>query len=99
MINAHKAMGSLEEYQPHPFQPVFLNKNGEKLNPRGLHKIFIEILQKAGLSPQRNCSSFSTNSIQSSLYIFYSSNQYHHIFKYSIKSFKIPSKLSLQILT
>ncbi len=33
-------MGSLEEYQLHPSQPVFLNKNGKKLNPRGLHKIF-----------------------------------------------------------
>ncbi|KYD16892.1 tyrosine-type recombinase/integrase [Caldibacillus debilis] len=46
-------MGSLEEYQLHPSQPVFLNKNGKKLNPRGLHKIFKEILQKAGLPPQR----------------------------------------------
>ncbi|WMT18525.1 tyrosine-type recombinase/integrase [Parageobacillus toebii] len=46
-------MESLEEYQLHPSQPVFLNKNGKKLNPRGLHKIFKEILQKAGLPPQR----------------------------------------------
>ncbi|MGG1480149.1 tyrosine-type recombinase/integrase [Bacillus smithii] len=46
-------MGSLEEYQLHPSQPVFLNKNGKKMNPRGLHKIFKEILQKAGLPPQR----------------------------------------------
>lgn len=46
-------MESLEEYQLHPSQPVFLNKNGKKLNPRGLHKIFKEILQKAGLPPTR----------------------------------------------
>jgi integrase len=46
-------MESLEEYQLHPSRPVFLNKNGKKLNPCGLHKIFKEILQKAGLPPQR----------------------------------------------
>ena len=41
------------EHQIHPSQPVFLNKNGNALDPRGLHKIFKEILEKAGLPPQR----------------------------------------------
>lgn len=40
-------------YQLHPSQPVFLNKNRAALNPRGLHKIFKEILEKADLPPQR----------------------------------------------
>lgn len=44
---------SLLEYQLHPTQPVFLNKNGDYLNPRGLHKIFKETLAKANLPPQR----------------------------------------------
>lgn len=47
-------MESLEEYQLHPSQPVFLNKNDKKLNSHGLHKLFKEILQKAGLPPQRS---------------------------------------------
>ncbi|MGX1902621.1 tyrosine-type recombinase/integrase [Thermolongibacillus altinsuensis] len=34
-------------------QPVFTNKNDDKLNPRGLHKIFKEILEKAGLPLKR----------------------------------------------
>ncbi|WP_081412599.1 tyrosine-type recombinase/integrase [Fictibacillus gelatini] len=40
---------SLPEYLLHPSQPVFINKNGDQLNPRGLHKIFKETLEKAGL--------------------------------------------------
>ena len=47
-------MESLEEYQLHPSQPVFLNKNDKKLNSHSLDKIFKEILQKAGLPPQRS---------------------------------------------
>lgn len=44
---------SLPEYLLHPSQPVFINKNGDRLNPRGLHKIFKETLEKAGLPPKR----------------------------------------------
>lgn len=43
----------LLEYEKHPSEPVFRNKNGEKMNPRGLHKVFKEILAKAGLPPKR----------------------------------------------
>lgn len=32
---------------------IFLNKNGTKLNPRGLHKIFKEALENAGLDSKR----------------------------------------------
>jgi integrase/recombinase XerD len=45
-----KLYGKFRGISAHPSQPVFLNKNGKKLNPRSLHKIFKEILQKAGLS-------------------------------------------------
>lgn len=41
------------EYQLHPSQPVFLNRSGNRLNPRGLHKIFKETLERAGLPSQR----------------------------------------------
>ncbi|WP_316571370.1 tyrosine-type recombinase/integrase [Neobacillus sp. YIM B06451] len=44
---------SLLAHQIHHEEPIFRNKNGEKLNPRGLHKIFKETLEKAGLPPQR----------------------------------------------
>jgi site-specific recombinase XerD len=44
---------SLKEYQTHPQEPVFRNKNGKVLNPRGLHVIFKEVLKKAGLPPTR----------------------------------------------
>ncbi len=44
---------SLLAYQIHPEEPIFRNKNGEKLNARGLHKIFKETLEKAGLPPKR----------------------------------------------
>ncbi|WP_228460319.1 tyrosine-type recombinase/integrase [Cytobacillus dafuensis] len=43
----------LKEYQIHPQEPVFLNKNGKVLNPSGLHVIFKEILKKSGLPPHR----------------------------------------------
>ncbi len=46
-------MDTLQEYQLHGTEPVFLNKNGNKLDPRGLHKTFKEILEKAGLPPKR----------------------------------------------
>jgi hypothetical protein len=36
-----------------PSQPVFTNKNGDKLNPIGLHKILKEILEKSALPPKR----------------------------------------------
>lgn len=44
---------SLSEHQIHPSQPMLLNKLGEKINPRGLHKVFKETLEKAGLPPKR----------------------------------------------
>lgn len=43
----------LLEHQKHPQEPIFFNKNGNKLDPRGLHKIFKETLAKAGLPPKR----------------------------------------------
>ena len=51
LLKTYKA--SLKEYQTHPFEPVFLNKNGERLDPRGLHRIFKTQLEKAGLPPHR----------------------------------------------
>ncbi|MCM3584221.1 tyrosine-type recombinase/integrase [Mesobacillus maritimus] len=44
---------SLLSYQIHPEEPIFRNKNGDQLNARGLHKIFKETLEKAGLPPKR----------------------------------------------
>jgi site-specific recombinase XerD len=44
---------SLKEYQTHPQEPIFRNKNGKVLNPRGLHFIFKDVLKKAGLPPHR----------------------------------------------
>jgi site-specific recombinase XerD len=40
-------------YRIHSEEPIFLNHHGRKLNPRGLHKIFKEVLAKAGLPPHR----------------------------------------------
>jgi site-specific recombinase XerD len=40
-------------YQTHDEEPIFRNKDGVKLNARGLHKIFKETLKKAGLPPKR----------------------------------------------
>ncbi|MEK4382288.1 tyrosine-type recombinase/integrase [Aeribacillus sp. FSL K6-2848] len=37
---------SLPEYLLHPSQPVFINKNGDRLNPRGLHKILKKLWKK-----------------------------------------------------
>ncbi|KAB2331501.1 tyrosine-type recombinase/integrase [Cytobacillus depressus] len=51
LLKKHKE--SLKEYQTHPQEPIFLNKNGKVLNPRGLHLIFKEVLKKAGLPPRR----------------------------------------------
>ncbi|MDY0396628.1 tyrosine-type recombinase/integrase [Virgibacillus halophilus] len=42
---------TLREFQIYPTEPVFLNKNGVSLNPRGLHLIFKKALEKAGLPP------------------------------------------------
>ncbi|USK30816.1 tyrosine-type recombinase/integrase [Bacillus sp. CMF21] len=42
-----------EEHQLFSSEPVFLNKNKMKFNPRGLHKTFKDILKKAGLPPKR----------------------------------------------
>lgn len=41
------------EYQVHPSESIFLNKNGKKLDPRGLHFVFKGILEKSGLPPRR----------------------------------------------
>lgn len=49
----HPYMETLLEHQLHGTEPVFLNKNGEEMNPRGLHKTFKETLEKAGLPPKR----------------------------------------------
>ncbi len=49
LLKAYKE--SLKAYQTHPQEPVFLNKNGQAMNPRGLHIIFKELLEKAGLPP------------------------------------------------
>jgi site-specific recombinase XerD len=44
---------ALPEHQVHPLEPVFRNGRGQALNPRGLNVIFKDVLQKAGLPPQR----------------------------------------------
>ncbi|RDE32886.1 integrase [Parageobacillus thermoglucosidasius] len=49
----HEYRKHLLDYQLHSSEPVFLNKNGCKMNPRGLHKVFKEILEKAGLPPKK----------------------------------------------
>lgn len=49
----HEYKKYLLDHQLHPTEPIFLNKNGVKMNPRGLHKVFKEILEKAGLPPKR----------------------------------------------
>ncbi|MGM0877425.1 MAG: tyrosine-type recombinase/integrase [Bacillota bacterium] len=43
----------LSEQQIHYSEPIFYNKNHQVLNPRGLHKIFKETLEKAGLPSHR----------------------------------------------
>ncbi|MEM1504392.1 tyrosine-type recombinase/integrase [Domibacillus sp. 8LH] len=49
----HRYKEHLGEHQLHDTEPVFLNKNGEKMTPHGLHVIFKDILLKAGLPPKR----------------------------------------------
>jgi integrase/recombinase XerD len=49
----HQYKEHLLEYQLHPSEPVFLNKNGVKMNPRGLHVVFKDLLYRAGLPSQR----------------------------------------------
>lgn len=44
---------TLKKFQTYPTEPVFLNKDGNSLNPRGLHLIFKKTLEKAGLPPSR----------------------------------------------
>lgn len=44
---------TLEKYQTYPTEPVFLNKDANQLDPRGLHLIFKKALEKAGLPPSR----------------------------------------------
>ncbi|WP_232696361.1 tyrosine-type recombinase/integrase [Brevibacillus daliensis] len=45
--------GHLEAIRFHPAEPVFTNYRGDRLDPRGLYKIFKEVLQHAGLPPHR----------------------------------------------
>jgi site-specific recombinase XerD len=49
----HTYRETRQEFQRHPSQPVFLNRNGLRLDPRGLHLIFKQELKKAGLPPAR----------------------------------------------
>jgi len=51
LLMAYKA--SLKPYQTYPTESVFLNKDGNSLNPRGLHLIFKNALKAAGLPPSR----------------------------------------------
>lgn len=44
---------TLKEHQMHGTEVVFPNKNGVKMNPRGLHIVFKRILERAGLPPAR----------------------------------------------
>lgn len=44
---------TLKPYQTYASEPVFLNKNGHKLDLRGLHVVFKNVLKKAGLPPSR----------------------------------------------
>lgn len=41
------------EHQYHSSEPVFLNRYGVKMNPRGLHVVFKDILTKSGLPSKR----------------------------------------------
>ncbi|MED4454895.1 tyrosine-type recombinase/integrase [Metabacillus fastidiosus] len=51
LISSYKE--SLAEHLIHSSQPMFLNKNGYQLHSYGLHKIFKETLEKAGLPPKQ----------------------------------------------
>lgn len=44
---------TLKAHQMHGTEVVFPNKNGVKMNPRGLHIVFKRILEQAGLPPAR----------------------------------------------
>lgn len=44
---------SMKSHQQHGQEHVFLNGRGQPLNPRGLHKVFKMVLEKAGLPPHR----------------------------------------------
>ncbi|QGM30162.1 tyrosine-type recombinase/integrase [Bacillus sp. N3536] len=48
-----KYKSALRDHLTHPTEPVFLNKNGHPINPRGLHVVFKEVLRNAGLPPAR----------------------------------------------
>ena len=51
LLQAYKA--TRKKHQCHPSQPVFLNKLGKPLDPRGFHSIFKNALRKSGLPPSR----------------------------------------------
>lgn len=44
---------SLRQDQLHPSEPVFLNRFSQRIAPRGLHRIFKDVLKRAGLPPTR----------------------------------------------
>lgn len=62
----HHYKEHLAEHQLHDTEPVFLNKNEEKMTPHGLHVIFKDILLKAGLPPKR----FSLHYFCSTLFLY-----------------------------
>ncbi|MGM0851051.1 MAG: tyrosine-type recombinase/integrase [Bacillota bacterium] len=49
LLKEYKA--SLEPYQVHSEEAIFITKNRKKLNPRGLHVIFKRVLKEASLPP------------------------------------------------
>ncbi|MFB4164236.1 tyrosine-type recombinase/integrase [Alteribacillus sp. JSM 102045] len=49
----HQYRKQLLAHQLHDSQPVFINRYGNQMNPRGLHVMFKRILEKAGLPPHR----------------------------------------------
>ena len=49
----HVYKETLLEQQKHYSEPIFYNQRNKSLNPRGLHKIFKEILDRAGLPAHR----------------------------------------------
>ncbi|MED2974875.1 tyrosine-type recombinase/integrase [Fictibacillus sp. B-59209] len=48
-----KYQGTLKESQIYYSEPIFYNARNQQLNPRGLHKIFKQVLERAGLPSHR----------------------------------------------
>ncbi len=51
LLKAYK--DSLQAYQTHPTERIFLNAQGKPFNPRGVGYVFKKVLKNAGLPPQR----------------------------------------------